>query len=305
MTGFEQLGTEARDAAGADLDLRSTAELVALMNAEDATVPRAVAEALPPISLLIDAVADRLARSGRLIYVGAGTSGRLAALDAVECETTFSAPSGQVTALVAGGVGLAPAEQEAAEDDRTAGARELEALGVSELDAVVGVSASGRSPYVLSALEAARTRGALTGCIVCVEGSELAALSDRVVCVDVGPEVLAGSTRLKAGTAQKLVLNMLSTISMIRLGKTYGNLMVDLDATNDKLRARVRSIVAHATGEPPERVDTTLAAADGDPKLAIVSLLTGLDIESARSRLSDADGVVRRAVEPSRQASSR
>jgi N-acetylmuramic acid 6-phosphate etherase len=297
MKAFEQLDTEARDATGADLDLRSTAELVEAMNAGDATVPAAVAGATRAVVELIDAIADRLARGGRLIYVGAGTSGRLAALDAVECETTFSTPPGQVTALVAGGTGLSAAEQETAEDDAEAGASELEALGVSAADAVVGVSASGRSPYVRGALVAAHTRGALTGCIVCVDGSELAELADLVVCVPVGAEFLAGSTRLKAGTAQKLVLNMISTISMIRLGKTYGNLMVDLDATNDKLRARVRSIVGHATGEPPERVDQALAAAGGDPKVAIVSLLTGLDADAASARLTGAGGVVRRAVE--------
>jgi N-acetylmuramic acid 6-phosphate etherase len=298
MTAFEQLGTEARDAAGADLDLRSTRELVELMNAADATVPGAVAAAAPAIAGLVDGVSGRLARGGRLVYAGAGTSGRLAALDAAECETTFSAAPGQVVALVAGGAGLDAAAQEAAEDDAASGARALEALGVSADDAVVGVSASGRTPYVLGALEAARARGALTGCVVCVPDSELAALSDHVVCVPVGPEVLAGSTRLKAGTAQKLVLNMVSTISMIRLGKTYGNLMVDVEAANDKLRARVRGIVAHATGEPPEEVDAALAAAGGDAKVAIVSLLTGLDADSARGRLAEAGGFVRRAVEP-------
>jgi N-acetylmuramic acid 6-phosphate etherase len=297
MTAFEQLGTEARDEAGADLDLRSTAELVELMNAGDATVPAAVAAAGPAIAALIDDVAARLVRGGRLIYVGAGTSGRLAALDAVECETTFSAPPGQVTALVAGGSGQSPAAQEAAEDDAAAGSSEVTALAVTETDAVVGVSASGRSPYVRGALEAAGKSGALTGCIVCVEGSELARLADRVVCVPVGPEFLTGSTRLKAGTAQKLVLNMLSTISMIRLGKTYGNLMVDVDATNEKLRARVRSIVGHATGAPSAEVDAALAAGDGDARVAIVSLLTGLDAESARTRLAEAGGIVRRAVE--------
>lgn len=297
MTAFDQLDTEARDAAGADLDLHSTAELVKRMNAGDAVVPAAVAGATRAIAELIDAVADRLARGGRLIFVGAGTSGRLAALDAVECETTFSTPPGQVTALVAGGTGLSAAAQEAAEDDTAAGASELEALGVSSADAVVGISASGRSPYVRGALEAARTREALTGCIVCVDGSELAELAELVVSVPVGAEFLAGSTRLKAGTAQKLVLNMLSTISMIRLGKTYGNLMVDMDATNDKLRARVRSIVGHATGEPPERIEEALAAAGGDAKVAIVSLLTGLDAEAAAARLAAAGGVVRRAVE--------
>jgi len=297
MGAFEQLGTEARDAAGAALDLRSTTELVELMSAEDATVPDAVAAAAPVIAELIDDVAAKLAAGGRLVYAGAGTSGRLAALDAVECQTTFSVPAGRVVALLAGQGLSTAAEQEAAEDDAVAGARDLGALEISMADAVIGVSASGRSPYVRGVLEAAAARGALTGCIVCVERSEVAALVEREVCVPVGAEMLAGSTRLKAGTAQKLVLNMISTISMIRLGKTYGNLMVDVDATNEKLRARVRSIVAHATGEPAERVEAALAAAGGSAKVAIVSLLTGLDAVAARTRLNEADGVVRRALE--------
>jgi len=297
MTAFEQLGTEARDAAGADLDLRSTADLVELMSAEDATVPSAVAEARPEIARLVDAVAARLSTGGRLVYAGAGTSGRLAALDAVECQTTFSAPAGLVVALVAGDGASSAVAQEAAEDDAAAGARELEALDLSSADAVIGISASGRSPYVRGVLEAARAAGALTGCVVCVRAAEVAALADHQVCVPVGAEVLAGSTRLKAGTAQKLVLNMISTISMIRLGKTYGNLMVDLVATNAKLRARVRSIVAHATGEPRERVDEALSAAGGNAKVAIVALLGDVDAETARARLDGAGGIVRRALE--------
>jgi N-acetylmuramic acid 6-phosphate etherase len=299
VRAFDQLGTEARDATGADLDLRSTLELVELMSAEDATVPDAVAAALPAIAELIDDVAAKLAAGGRLVYAGAGTSGRLAALDAVECQTTFSIPAGRVVALVAGDGAPSAGEQEAAEDDSGGGAGELEALQISPADAVVGISASGRSPYVRGVLEAARAAGALTGCVVCVEHSELAALSDWEVCVPVGAEILAGSTRLKAGTAQKLILNMISTISMIRLGKTFGNLMVDLDARNEKLRARVRSIVAHATGEPPDRVEAALVAANGSAKVAIVSLLTGLDADASRARLDQAGGVVRRALEGS------
>jgi N-acetylmuramic acid 6-phosphate etherase len=297
VTAFDQLGTEARDAAGADLDLRSTLELVELMSLEDATVPPAVAAAAPAIAELIDAVSARLAAGGRLVYAGAGTSGRLAALDAVECQTTFSAQAGQVVGLVAGGDAVSAVAQEAAEDDETAGVGDLRALALSSADAVVGVSASGRSPYVRGVLRAANDVGAVTGCIVCVEGSELAVLADHEVSVPVGAEVVSGSTRLKAGTAQKLVLNMVSTISMIRLGKTYGNLMVDVEATNEKLRARVRSIVAYATGEPPERVGEALVAADGSAKVAIVSLLTGLDASAARARLDEAGGVVRRALE--------
>jgi N-acetylmuramic acid 6-phosphate etherase len=297
MTAFDRLGTEARDAAGSDLDLRSTAELVELMNAEDATVPAAVAEAAPAIAALVDDVAARLALGGRLVYVGAGTSGRLAALDALECETTFSTEPGRVVALVAGQGIPSTVAQEAAEDDDGAGRADIASFSLGERDAAVGISASGRSPYVRAALEAARDRGAFTGCVVCVEGSELASIVDRDVCVPVGPEVLAGSTRLKAGTAQKLVLNMISTISMIRLGKTFGNLMVDLVPSNEKLRARAHSIVQHAAGVSAKEAHDALARSAGDPKVAIVSLLTGVSADEARRRLADAGGVVRRAVQ--------
>jgi N-acetylmuramic acid 6-phosphate etherase len=290
MTAFDQLGTEARDAAGADLDLRTTRELVELMNTADATVPTAVAGASTQVAALIDAVVTRLAAGGRLVYAGAGTSGRLAALDAAECGPTFGADD--VVLAVSTG-------QESEEDDAEAGARAITALDVSTADAVVGISASGRSPFVRGAVEAARAAGALTGCVVCVHGSELAGLSAHEVTVPVGAELLAGSTRLKAGTAQKLVLNMISTISMVRLGKTYGNLMVGLDPANEKLRARARSIVAQATGAANGEVEQALADAGGDAKVAIVSLLTGLGAAAARVRLDEAGGVVRRAVEPS------
>ena len=290
MTAFDQLGTEARDAAGADLDLRSTPELVELMNTEDATVPAAVARASAPIAMLIDGVVSRLAANGRLVYVGAGTSGGLAALDAAECGPTFGADD--IVFAVS-------TRQESEEDDAQAGARAIGELLVSAADAVVGISASGRSPFVRGALEASKAAGALTGCVVCVHGSELAALVAHEVAVPVGAEVLAGSTRLKAGTAQKLVLNMISTISMIRLGRTYGNLMVGLDPANEKLQARARSIVAQATGAANGEVEQALSAAEGDARVAIVSLLTGLDAGSARARLDDASGIVRRAVEGS------
>src|SRR5574340_263966 len=208
------------------------------MNAEDARVPGAVGAVAEDVAAAIDAVSDRLVRGGRLIYVGAGSSGRIAAVDAAECESTFSTSSGRVVALVAGGVTAPPLEQEAAEDDFDAGAADVAVLGTSPDDAVVGISASGRTPYVLGALERAAAAGALTISLTCVPGSELGRLTEHEIAVVVGPEFLAGSTRLKAGTAQKLVLNMLTTISMIRLGKTFGNLMVDVQATNEKLRAR-------------------------------------------------------------------
>ncbi len=294
---FDELPTEAWNAASADLDLRDTTDLVALMTAEDASVPAAVERASAAIVEAIDAVADRLVRGGRLIYVGAGTSGRLALVDAVECESTFAVPPGRVIALVAGGAASTAAAQEHAEDDDAAGASEIAAVAVGPLDAVVGLSASGRTPYVAAALEVARTAGALTIALVAVPESDLGRLAEHEVAVVVGPEVIAGSTRLKAGTAQKLVLNMISTISMVRLGKTYGNLMVDVVATNEKLRARVHRIVAQATGADAAQVDEALAASGGDAKVAIVSLLAGIDSAEAQRRLDGADGVVRKALE--------
>ena len=289
--------TEVARADHADLDLRSSAELVALMSAQDATVPWAVAAAGDEIAAAVDEIVDRMLRGGRLIYVGAGTSGRIAAIDAAECESTFSMPVERVVALVAGGTAASALEQEAAEDDADAGARELERLAPGLDDVVVGVSASGRTPYVLGAVRAARDAGSLTVALVCAPGSELAALADRAIEVVVGPELVAGSTRLKAGTAQKLVLNMLSTVSMIRLGKTYGNLMVDVAATNEKLRERVRTIVRVATGAEAGQADEALEAAGGSAKVAIVSLLAGVDAAAARERLASSHDNVRAALQ--------
>jgi len=295
-TVFDELATEARDHDAPDLDLQSTLELVRRMNAEDAGVPAAVARSAGAIAAAIDAVAGRLANGGRLVYLGAGTSGRLALVDAAECESTFAVPPGRVVALIAGGPEAAATAQEEAEDDRDAGAAAVRDVAVGPADAVVALSASGRTPYAVAGLEAARSAGAATVAIVSVEASELGSTAEHEIVVLVGPEVIAGSTRLKAGTAQKLVLNMISTISMVRLGKTYGNLMVDVVATNDKLRARVRRIVAAASGAPPERVDAALDEADGDAKVAIVALVREIDAPSARARLDAANGDVRKAL---------
>jgi N-acetylmuramic acid 6-phosphate etherase len=266
------------------------------MNHEDATVPAVVAAAGDFIAAGVDAIVERLADGGRLIYVGAGSSGRLAAVDAAECEATFSSEPGQVVALVAGARLTSALEQEAAEDDAEAGSRELQALGVSAADAVVGISASGRTPYVLGAIEVARDAEALTIGIVSAPDTELARRVRYAIPIVVGPELVAGSTRLKAGTAQKLVLNTISTVTMIRLGRTFGNLMVDVRATNEKLRARAQRIVQLATGSAPAEVERALAEADGNAKVAIVSLLTGLDAGSARSQLADANDNVRLAL---------
>ena len=264
-----------------ELDLRPTAELVRLINVEDATVADAVGRATDDIAAAVDAIVERLERGGRLIYVGAGTSGRIAAADAAECGPTFS------TNLVEAVTTTVDAE----EDNPS-----LAVLDAGPQDIVLGVSASGRTPYTLGGLARAAEAGALTIGLACVRGSELARSADLAIEVDVGPEVISGSTRMKAGTAQKLVLNTISTVTMVRLGKTFGNLMVDVQASNEKLRARARTAVAIATNAPEEEVAAAIAAADGDTKVAIVSLLAGVDVETARSRLSAAGGVIREAV---------
>jgi N-acetylmuramic acid 6-phosphate etherase len=293
----DRVATEAGGNPHAGYEARETIELVELMNDADATVPAAIRETAPAIAETIDAVVERLRSGGRLVYVGAGSSGRIAALDASECEATFSTAPGLVLALVAGSETAPALVQAAAEDDRAAGERDVAGAGVGHADAVVGVSASGSTPYVLGALEAAAGAGARTACIVSVPSSELAAICDNEIAVVVGQEFIAGSTRLKAGTAQKLVLNAISTISMIRLGKTYGNLMVDVVPANEKLRDRVRRIVGEATGASTDDVDAALAAAEGDARVAIVSLLADVDAESARARLDESGRSIGRALE--------
>ena len=294
-TGLEGLVTESRR-EDVDYSVRSTRELVELMNHEDASVPAAVGSVAGKLSAAIDAIVERLRGGGRLVYVGAGSSGAIAALDAEECEATFSTEPGQVVALVAG-TGLTGPAREAAEDDVAAGARAIEELGISDRDAVVGVSASGRTPYVLAALERARAAGAVTVAVVSAHGSELSPVVDHELAVVVGPEVVAGSTRLKAGTAQKLVLNTISTVAMIRLGKTYGDLMVDVRASNAKLATRARRIVRVATGVSEDEADTALAAADGSAKVAVVALLREITADEARARLERAGGDIGSALE--------
>ena len=290
VVDVDGLITEAQHDAGRDLDRRGTGELVALMNRLDASVPGAVAVAEDAIAQVIDRIVDRLEAGGRLVYVGAGSSGRQAVADAAECEGTFSTPPSQVVAVFAG-------ESDSAEDDAEAGSRALQSLAVGEADAVVGVSASGRTPYVLAALESAAAAGAFTACIVSTPGSPLGRLVDREIAVIVGPEAIAGSTRLKAGTAQKLVLNTISTVSMIRLGKVFDNLMVDVSAANEKLRARARRIVEQVAGVGADEADAALAAAGGSAKVAIVCLVAGLDRAAATERLDAAGGDLRAALE--------
>jgi N-acetylmuramic acid 6-phosphate etherase len=294
MTHLGHLSTEAARAERADIDRLPTDELVRLMSEDDAVVPAAVAAARPAITRAVDAIAERLARGGRLIYTGAGTAGRIGVLDASECGPTFSTT--QVMGVIAGGAGAVSEATESAEDFADAGADDLKALDITADDAVVGISASGRTPYVLGAVAYARERGALTIGLACNAGSELSAAADLPIEVVVGPEFLAGSTRLKAGTAQKLVLNMLSTLTMVRLGKTYGNLMVDVQATNEKLRDRARRIVEQAAQVPEDAAAAALAAAHGDTRVAIVMLRTGTSASEAAERLHAAGGRLREAL---------
>jgi N-acetylmuramic acid 6-phosphate etherase len=263
------------------LELRPTRQLVRAVNAGDTTVADAVARANGQIAAAVDAIVERLRGGGRLVYVGAGTSGRIAASDAAECGPTFS------TDLIS----AVHTEVEAEEDDP-----ELAQLDVGAQDVVLGVSASGRTPYTLGALGRAKTAGALTIGFACVPETVLARAADLAIVVDAGPEFISGSTRMKAGTAQKLVLNTISTVTMVKLGKTFGELMVDVAPSNEKLRARARTAVALATAAPDDEVSAAMAAAEGDAKVAIVSLLAGVDAETARSRLSAARGVIREAV---------
>jgi N-acetylmuramic acid 6-phosphate etherase len=293
---LDGLLTEARREELAEIDLASTEELVRLMNDDDRTVPVAVDAALPAIARAIDAVAARLAAGGRLVYVGAGTAGRLGVLDASEAVPTFGTESGQVVGVLAGGAAALSEAVEKVEDDEQGGPRDLAQLAVGPLDAVVGITASGRTPYVLAALVYARACGALTVGLSCNPGAKLSALVEHPIEVVVGPELIAGSTRLKAGTAQKLVLNMISTIAMVRLGKTFGNLMVDLRPTNEKLRARAARIVAQAAKVPGAEAEAALVDAGEDVRLAILMLLSGLAAADASERLEASGRNVRAAL---------
>ena len=294
---LDALETEGRLPAAADLDRLPTRRQVALMAQQDMAAVAAVAAAGDQIAAAVDAIAERLRAGGRLLYVGAGTPGRLAVLDAAECPPTFGTADGRVVAIMAGGATAASAAVEDVEDDAEAGRRDLGDRGVTATDAVVGISASGRTPYVLAAIQLARRVGALTIGVVNNPGSALAAAADMAIEVRTGPEVLSGSTRLKAGTAHKLVLNALSTLTMVALGHTYADLMVDVRATNTKLRRRAERIVANATGASSADVTAALDAAGGAAKVAVVSLLAGVDTAEATRRLESARGHVRAAVD--------
>lgn len=291
------LTTEASNPRTEELDAMSTLDLVTAMNDEDHGVANAVRSQLPRIAELVDAIAERLRKGGRLIYCGAGSSGRLGVLDAAECAPTFSASPDQVLGLIAGGPAAILRSVEGAEDSEAGGAADLRAIHVGNKDVVVGIAASGRTPYVLGALAHAKSVGAHTAAVVCNHGSPAAALANVAIELLTGPEVITGSTRLKAGTATKMVLNMLTTGAMVLLGKTYGNLMVDMNASNSKLLERAKRIVCTLTELAPEQAASLLATCDGEVKTAITSYRLGVTPEEARVILHATNGHLRAALE--------
>ncbi len=296
MAGLEKLLTEQTNPASASIDTLSTESVLRIMNAEDRQVAGAVEREIPAIARAVDRVVDAFERGGRLFYIGAGTSGRLGVLDASECPPTFNVPPEMVQGIIAGGEAALSQATETTEDDPAAGARDLEARGFTGGDVLVGIAASGRTPYVLGAVERARRLGAVTVGISCTPDSELARAVEIAITPLVGPEVVAGSTRMKAGTAQKLVLNMLSTGAFVRSGYVYGNLMVNVQPKNEKLRDRARRIVAQAAGVSVERAGEWLAKAGGSVRVAIVMAKAGVSREDAGRRLAAAKGRVSKAL---------
>ncbi len=294
---YRTLETEKSNPATTEIDRMSPLEIVQAMNAEDAKVAEAVRQELPRIARAIEAIAARLRRGGRLIYMGAGTSGRLGALDASECPPTFNVPPEMFVGCIAGGSFALTQAVEDLEDSAEAGRADAVRLRVTEVDAVVGITASGRTAYVLGAIDYAKAQGALTIGLACNAGTPLEQAVDIIIAPVVGPEVIAGSTRLKAGTAQKMVLNMLSTGSMILLGKTFGNLMVDVQASNHKLRLRALGIVQQATGLGQEAAEALLAACNGEAKTAILAGRANIAPALARERLAAHGNNLRAALE--------
>jgi N-acetylmuramic acid 6-phosphate etherase len=290
------LATEGVDPRFAQLDTMSTRELTATMNAADAEVPQAIAGELPAISAAIDAVAQRMSTGGRLRYVGAGTAGRMAVVDASECPPTFSTPPDLIQAILAGGAAAMTNATEGAEDDEAAGVAAMGSHDIGESDVVIGVTASGRTPFVLAAVAEARRRGALTVGLSCNRGARLSEVAEYAIEIAVGKEVIAGSTRLKSGTAQKLVLNMISTIAMVRLGRTYGNYMVDMRVMNDKLAVRAATMVADITGADLATARRALEQAGNHAKTAVLMIERSLDVDAARALLSRTGGRLRSAL---------
>ena len=288
--------TEQRNPDTMNLDEMTTLQIVTEMNREDAGIPAAIRPHLPEIAKVAQWGAESLSKGGRIFYMGAGTSGRLGVLDASECPPTFGVSADTVVGLIAGGPSAIMKAVEGAEDNRELGAQDLKDHNLAQNDLVIGLAASGRTPYVIGGIEYAKSIGCRTAAITCNEGSAIGKASDCAIDVVVGPEVLTGSTRLKAGTAEKMILNMISTAAMVQIGKSYGNMMVDVVLSNEKLQVRAENIVMQATGVDRETAKRTIASAGGRCKTAITMILADCTKEEAEQRLAQADGHVRKAI---------
>lgn len=297
IAALSHLVSEGRNPETMDIDLLPSLEIVQRINQQDQQVPLAVERVLPEIAHAVDKITSAFKKGGRLVYMGAGTSGRLGVLDASECPPTFGVSDKMVIGLIAGGPEAILKAKEGAEDSPELGVEDLKSINFSVNDVVVGIAASGRTPYVIGALQYANDLGATTVALSCNPNSTIADIAQIAISPVVGPEALTGSTRLKSGTAQKLVLNMLTTASMIRLGKSYQNLMVDVKATNKKLVARAARIVMQATDCDKNQATETLKLTDYDVKLSILMLLTGMDLTQAKTQLEKQDGFLRKAVQ--------
>jgi len=294
---IRKLGTERRNRAAQGLDKKSSKQIATLINREDAKVAKAVRKAVPQIAKAIDAIAAAIGNGGRLIYVGAGTSGRMAALDASECPPTFNVLPEKVQYVIAGGDQALSAAAEYNEDSRAQGSADIAAREPGTNDVVVGIAASGRTPYTVAAVEYAAQRGATTVAVVCNRGSELGRVATIEIVTDVGPEVVSGSTRMKAGTAQKMVLNMLTTGAFARLGYVYGNLMANVHLKNEKLVERGIGVLMEATGADRKSAEGALAAADNEMAVALVMLKAKVDASEAKRRLQNENGHIRKATQ--------
>ncbi|NRQ42877.1 N-acetylmuramic acid 6-phosphate etherase [Rheinheimera sp. YQF-2] len=294
---LDNMSSEARSPDSMDIDLLPALEIVKRINAADQTVAHSVANCLEQVATVAEHIVTAFAAGGRLVYLGAGTSGRLGILDAVECPPTFSVPSSQVVALIAGGDGAVYKAVEGAEDNPQLAVDDLQRISLNAKDILVGIAASGRTPYVLGGLAYARSIGCVTAAISCNANAPILSAADIGICAEVGPEVLTGSTRMKAGSAQKLILNMLTTTAMIRSGKVYQNLMVDLHASNEKLVARAVRIVMQATDCDADSAQQALHAAGMNAKLAILHLLSGQSIAHCKQQLAQQQGFIRKVLE--------
>lgn len=291
-----KMTTETRNQNTMNLDQMTPLEIVTAMNNEDRNVPLAIEKILPQIAELVSVVEKAFLKGARLFYMGAGTSGRLGVLDASECPPTYGVPDGMVVGMIAGGDHALRYPVEGAEDSRELGKQDLEARGLTKDDIVVGIAASGRTPYVLGGLEYAKSLGCTTAAVSCNKGSAIGQAADIAIEAEVGPEVLTGSTRLKSGTAQKLILNMITTASMVRIGKAYQNLMIDVVQSNEKLCARAERIVMEATGVEREEARRCIDEAEGSCKVAVTMILAECDVQTAHALLEEANGHVREAV---------